>query len=131
MLRIEDTDRTRLTEESIEVILESRQWLGIGWTRDRIDRRSAWPSIKPVPITYPMGAEAYYRYRPPQELQERREEALRRGESPRYDRRCRDLLYPPAGHKPAVRLKAPLDGHTGFVDLIHGDFTFENSEWMT
>jgi glutamyl-tRNA synthetase len=71
---------------------------------------------------------AYYCYCSPQELQERREEALRRGETPRYDRRCRDLQQPPLGRQPAIRVKAPLEGQTCFVDLIHGELTFENSE---
>jgi glutamyl-tRNA synthetase len=128
VLRIEDTDRTRSTEESIQVILEGLSWLGLDWDEgpyrqtERLDVYQA--------HAYRLLAEgrAYHCYCSPQELQERREEALRRGENPRYDRRCRDLPQPPPGRQPAIRIKAPLAGQTTFVDLIHGELTFENSE---
>ena len=77
-----------------------------------IGRRSVWRFIRPMPCVWSRRAKAYYCYCSPQELQERREEALRRGESPRYDRRCRDFQHPPADRKPAIRLKAPLEGQT-------------------
>lgn len=128
VLRIEDTDRTRSTEESIQVILEGLSWLGLDWDEgpyrqtERLDVYQA--------HAYRLLAEgrAYHCYCSPQELQERREAALRRGENPRYDRRCRDLPQPPPGRQPAIRIKAPLAGQTTFVDLIHGELTFENSE---
>jgi glutamyl-tRNA synthetase len=128
VLRIEDTDRTRSTEESIQVILEGLSWLGLDWDEgpyrqtERLDVYQA--------HAYRLLAEgrAYHCYCSPQELQERREAALRRGDNPRYDRRCRDLQQPPPGRQPAIRIKAPLAGQTTFVDLIHGELTFENSE---
>ncbi|HEX2279724.1 MAG TPA: glutamate--tRNA ligase [Candidatus Tectomicrobia bacterium] len=128
VLRIEDTDRTRSTEESIQVILEGLSWLGLDWDEgpyrqtERLDVYQA--------HAYRLLAEgrAYHCYCSPQELQERREAALRRGDNPRYDRRCRDLPQPPPGRQPAIRIKAPLAGQTTFVDLIHGELTFENSE---
>jgi glutamyl-tRNA synthetase len=128
VLRIEDTDRTRSTEESIQVILESLTWLGIDWDEGPHRQTERLEIYQAHAYRLVEEGKAYYCYCSPQELQERREEALRRGESPRYDRRCRDLPSPPTNHQPAIRLKAPLEGQTRFVDLIHGELTFDNSE---
>jgi glutamyl-tRNA synthetase len=128
VLRIEDTDRTRSTEESIQVILESMQWLGLDWDEGPYRQTERLAIYQAHAYRLLAEGKAYHCYCLPQELQERREAALRRGESPRYDRRCRDLPHPPAGRKPAIRLKAPLQGQIAFVDLIHGALTFENSE---
>jgi glutamyl-tRNA synthetase len=128
VLRIEDTDRTRSTEESIQAILEGLQWLGLDWDEGPYRQTERLAIYQSQAYRLLEAGKAYYCYCSPQELQERREEALRRGESPRYDRRCRELSHPPAGRKPAIRLKAPLEGQTRFVDLIHGDLTFDNSE---
>jgi glutamyl-tRNA synthetase len=128
VLRIEDTDRTRSTEESIQVILESLRWLGLDWDEGPYRQTERLAIYQAHAYRLLEAGKAYHCYCAPQELQERREEALRRGESPRYDRRCRNLSHPPTGRKPAIRLKAPLEGQTRFVDLIHGELTFENSE---
>ncbi len=128
VLRIEDTDRTRSTEESIEAILEGLQWLGLDWDEGPYRQTERLAVYQAHAYRLLEAGKAYYCYCSPQELQERREAALRRGESPRYDRRCRDLPQPPAGGTPAIRLKAPLQGQTRFVDLIHGELTFDNSE---
>jgi glutamyl-tRNA synthetase len=128
VLRIEDTDRTRSTEESIQVILEGLKWLGLDWDEGPYRQTERLAIYQAHAYRLLEEGKAYYCYCSPQELQERRKEALRRGETPRYDRRCRDLQQPPPGHQPAIRLKAPLEGQTCFVDLIHGELTFENSE---
>jgi glutamyl-tRNA synthetase len=128
VLRIEDTDRTRSTEESIQVILESLTWLGIEWDEGPYRQTERLQIYQAQAHRLVETGKAYYCYCSPQELQERREQALRRGESPRYDRRCRDLPQPATDRQAAIRLKAPLTGQTRFVDLIHGELTFENSE---
>jgi glutamyl-tRNA synthetase len=128
VLRIEDTDRTRSTDESIQMILEGLLWLGLNWDEGPYRQTERLAIYQAHAYRLLEEGKAYHCYCSPQELQARREEALRRGETPRYDRRCRDLPQPPAGRKPAIRLKAPLEGQTRFVDLIHGELTFENSE---
>jgi glutamyl-tRNA synthetase len=128
VLRIEDTDRTRSTEESIQTILEGLRWLGLDWDEGpyrQTERLSIYQSHAHRLLD---AGHAYRCYCSPQDLQARREEALRRGENPRYDRRCRELQRQPAGSQPAIRLKAPLAGQTRFVDLIHGELTFDNGE---
>jgi glutamyl-tRNA synthetase len=128
VLRIEDTDRTRSTEESIQGILEGLQWLGLDWDEGPYRQTERLAIYQAHAYRLLEEGKAYHCYCSPQELQARREAALRQGEPLRYDRRCRDLLHPPAGRTPAIRLKAPLHGQTRFVDLIHGALTFDNSE---
>ena len=128
VLRIEDTDRTRSTDESIQMILEGLLWLGLDWDEGPYRQTERLAIYQAHAYRLLEEGKAYHCYCSPQELQARREEALRRGEAPRYDRRCRDLPQPPAGRQPAIRLKAPLEGQTHFVDLIHGALTFENGE---
>jgi glutamyl-tRNA synthetase len=128
VLRLEDTDRTRSTEESIQMILEGLRWLGLDWDEGPFRQTERLAIYQAHAYRILEEGKAYHCYCSPEELQARREEALRRGETPRYDRRCRDLQQPPTGRKPAIRLKAPLEGKTCFVDLIHGELTFDNSE---
>jgi glutamyl-tRNA synthetase len=128
VLRIEDTDRSRSTEESIQAILEGLRWLGLDWDEGPYRQTERLAIYQAHAHRLLDEGKAYRCYCSPQELQERRAEALRRGESPRYDRRCRDLAQPPPGRTPAIRLKAPLEGQTRFVDLIHGELAFDNSE---
>lgn len=128
VLRIEDTDRTRSTEDSIEVILESMRWLGLDWDEGPYRQTGRLAIYQAHAYRLLEEGKAYRCYCSPQELQERRAEALRRGENPRYDRRCRDLAQPLLDRESAIRLKAPLEGQTSFVDLIHGELTFDNSE---
>jgi glutamyl-tRNA synthetase len=128
VLRIEDTDRTRSTEESIQAILEGLRWLGLDWDEGPYRQTDRLAIYQEHAHRLLEESWAYRCYCAPHELQERRQEALRRGENPRYDRRCRDLSQPPPDRQPAIRLKAPLEGQTQFVDLIHGELTFDNSE---
>jgi glutamyl-tRNA synthetase len=128
VLRIEDTDRSRSTEESIQAILEGLRWLGLEWDEGPYRQTERLAIYQEHAYRLLEEGQAYRCYCTPEELQERREEALRRGESPRYDRRCRDQSQPPPGRNAAIRLKAPLQGQTHFGDLIHGELTFDNSE---
>ena len=90
---MEDTDRTRSTEESIQVILEGLTWLGIDWDEGPYRQTERLEIYQAHAYRLVEEGKAYYCYCSPQELQERREEAMRRGESPRYDRRCRDFQH--------------------------------------
>jgi len=128
ILRMEDTDRTRSTEESIQAILEGLRWLGLDWDEGPYRQTDRLAIYQAHAYRLLQAGKAYRCYCAPQELQQRREEALRRGESPGYDRRCRDLPHPPTDLPCAIRLKAPLEGQTRFTDLIHGEVTFENTE---
>lgn len=128
ILRIEDTDRTRSTEEYIDSIIEGVRWLDLDWDEgpyrqtDRFDvyRRYAEKLLKEE--------KAYYCYCSPEELEQRRQEALSKGQTPKYDGRCRHLKGPVPERKPVVRFKMPQEGETVVNDLIKGSIAFENAQ---
>ena len=78
VLRMEDTDRTRSTEDSIQVILESLRWLGIDWDEGPYRQTERLAVYQAHAHRLVEAGQAYYCYCSPQELQERRDEALRR-----------------------------------------------------
>jgi glutamyl-tRNA synthetase len=128
ILRIEDTDRERSTEESIEQIIEGMKWLGLDWDEGpyrQTERQQIY--LEHVERLLKEG-KAYRCYCTPEELEERRKTALSKGEKPKYDGRCRELKNPPADRPYAVRFKTPQDGKTIFNDLLRGEVVFDNSE---
>ena len=142
VLRLEDTDVTRSTEENVQSILRSLSWLGLEWDEgpeiggpygpyfqmQRLDTyREALAKLLE-------GGAAYYCYCTPEELEAEREAARAAHEAYRYGRRCRYLTpeqraaYEAEGRRPVVRFKMPVEGQTSFHDLIRGEITFENRE---
>ncbi len=128
ILRIEDTDVERSTQESVKAILDGMKWLNLDWDEgpffqsQRMDRYSYFAE------KLLNEGKAYYCYCTPEELQERRERALKEGKKPTYDRRCRDLKEPIVDRKPVIRFKAPLDGETIVDDIVKGRVIFKNEE---
>ncbi|MBI4378388.1 MAG: glutamate--tRNA ligase [Nitrospinae bacterium] len=128
ILRIEDTDRERSTEESIEQIIEGMKWLGLDWDEGpyrQTERQQIYLSHVERLLK---DGKAYRCYCTQEELEERRKIALSKGEKPKYDGRCRGLKNPPADKPYAVRFKTPQEGKTIFIDLIRGEVVFDNSE---
>jgi glutamyl-tRNA synthetase len=142
LLRIEDTDRDRSTDESIHQILDAMTWLELDWDgegpEDDGTYRGYFRQTSRFEI-YRAHAErlldegrAYRCYCTPEELDARREAAQARGETFRYDGRCRDLPLRP-GVPAALRLRIPDTGTTVVPDLVHGDVTFDNAsldDWI-
>jgi glutamyl-tRNA synthetase len=138
ILRIEDTDRERSTEESIEQIIEGMKWLGLDWDEGPY-RQTERQQIYLLHVERLLNeGKAYRCYCTPEELEERRKSALSKGEKPKYDGRCRELNPPSPPllkggergvDKPyAVRFKTPQDGKTVFTDILRGEVVFDNSE---
>jgi glutamyl-tRNA synthetase len=128
VLRIEDTDRDRSTDEYIASIMEGMTWLGLDWDEGphrQTERFGIYASYIEKLLS---AGQAYHCYCTPEELEERRAEAQANGLTLAYDRRCRDLKEPPPGRTPAVRFRMPLDGITIVPDLIKGNITFENAQ---
>ncbi len=128
ILRIEDTDQDRSTEEAIQAIIESMQWLELDWDEGPYRQTERLALYQEHAEKLLATGNAYYCYCSPEELQRQREEAQKRGEAPRYDRRCRDRTDVPPGIKPAIRLKAPLEGTTAYHDLVYGEIRFDNAQ---
>lgn len=128
VLRIEDTDRERSTQPSIDAILDAMTWLGLEWDegpfyqtelvavhREHVDRMLS-------------AGNAYRCTCTAEELEAKRETARAAGRNPVYDRTCRDRKDVPAGIPFTVRLRAPIDGTTVVPDLIRGNVEFRNTE---
>lgn len=136
ILRIEDTDRTRLVENSLESILEGLRWLGLEWDEGPEAGGPYGPYFQSQRLAIYREYEqklfeegkAYYCSCSPERLAAMRQEQQKRKEDPRYDRRCRDLHLGPEvdGTRCVLRLKVPTDGETTFDDKIRGRVVFNN-----
>lgn len=128
VLRIEDTDHERSTEESIAEILESMRWLGLDWDAGpyrQTERQGLYS--KKVEQLFNEG-KAYRCYCTPEELDRKRNEAQKRGLKPKYDGTCRDRTDTPEGSPSVVRFKAPLEGSVVVEDLLRGKIVFDIAE---
>ncbi|MCX7990636.1 MAG: glutamate--tRNA ligase [Proteobacteria bacterium] len=128
ILRIEDTDVERSTDESVQAILDGMNWLGLSWDEGPFFQSKRMDRYKLYAERLLEEGKAYYCYCQPEELQERRERALKDGKKPTYDRRCRERKDVPAGLTPVIRFKAPQEGQTIVEDLIKGTVVFNNNE---
>ena len=129
ILRVEDTDLERSTQASVDAILEGMQWLGLDWDEGPFFQTQRMARYKEVIEKFLAEGKAYYCYASKEELDELRKQQMARGEKPRYDGRWRDSKAPPpAGVKPVVRFRNPLEGAVTFDDLIKGPITVANSE---
>ncbi|MCX7770371.1 MAG: glutamate--tRNA ligase [Proteobacteria bacterium] len=128
ILRIEDTDVERSTEESVQAILDGMKWLNLDWDEGPFFQSKRMDRYTYFAEKLLKEGKAYYCYCKPEELQERREQALKEGKKPTYDRRCRDLKGPINDRKPVIRFKAPLEGETIVDDIVKGRVIFKNEE---
>ena len=130
LLRIEDTDRKRSTDDAVEAIYDGLKWLGLEWDGDAISQFSRVERHKEAVQQLLDSGNAYKCYCTPDELTEMRELARSEGRSMRYDGRWRDRdpAEAPEGVDPVVRLKAPLDGETVIDDLVQGQVRVENAQ---
>jgi len=127
ILRIEDTDRTRSTEEYIDAIIEGMKWLDLDWDEGPYRQTDRFDVYRRYTEKLLNEGKAYYCYCLPEELEQRRQEALVQGKSPKYDGRCRNLQDSIPGKNPAVRFRMPQEGETAVNDLIKGKTVFDNA----
>ena len=129
ILRIEDTDVARSTQESVDAILEGMSWLGLDWDEGPFYQSDNFPLYKEYVQKLLETGKAYKCYCSAEDLDAKREKALKEGGKPKYDGTCRELpLQPDDGRPYVVRFKAPQQGTTCWNDLIKGKISFENSE---
>jgi glutamyl-tRNA synthetase len=128
ILRIEDTDQTRSTGESIQIILDGMKWLGLDWDEGPFRQTERMTIYREHVDRLLKQGKAYYCYCTPDELEARRKEALASGRPPKYDRKCRTLKTPVSGRTPAVRFLSSDEGQTIVRDMIRGAVTFENQQ---
>ncbi|MBW1908736.1 MAG: glutamate--tRNA ligase [Deltaproteobacteria bacterium] len=127
ILRIEDTDRARSTDEATRAILESMAWLGLDWDEGPYFQSQRYDIYNGMIEHLLSIGQAYHCHCSPEELEQRRKEARAKGLKPKYDGKCRELGLGPAPGS-VVRLKIPQTGVTHFDDLIKGTIRFDNEE---
>jgi glutamyl-tRNA synthetase len=132
VLRIEDTDLERSTEESIAVILESMAWLGLDYDEGPIRQTARLERYRQTIDEMLADGRAYRCYATPEELDALREEQRARGDKPRYDGRWRPENARgkaiPEGIKPVIRFRNPDDGMVTWNDLVKGEISISNTE---
>lgn len=130
LLRIEDTDRERSTDEAVEKIHESLEWLGITWDGESISQFQNRHRHQEIALQMLASGHAYKCYAQPEELDEMRAKQKEQGLAQRYDGRWRDRdeSQAPSGIAPVIRLKAPLTGETTLHDEVQGTITVQNEQ---
>jgi glutamyl-tRNA synthetase len=127
ILRVEDTDVERSQERFVEEIQESLRWLGLDWDEGPFFQSERLQLYHEYADRLIQAGAAYYCDCDPEDLEERRQKALARGDKPRYEGRCRERGLGP-GPQRAVRFKTPQIGTTGWQDQIKGPIAFDNNE---
>jgi glutamyl-tRNA synthetase len=130
LLRIEDTDRKRSSDEAVTAITDGLKWLGLDWDGDSVSQFSQAARHAEVAEQLLADGNAYKCYCSPEELQAMRDTARAEGRSMRYDGRWRerDPGDAPAGVAPVIRMKAPLEGETVIEDLVQSDVTVAHDQ---
>src|SRR5215813_5304471 len=134
ILRIEDTDFERSSEEMVEGILEGMRWIGLDWDEGPFYQSKRLDLYRQTADKILASGHAYYCFCTKEELERRRLEATAAGRPPMYDRRCRNIEpaiakeRKAAGEAAAVRFAVPEGGATSFDDAVFGTVEFSNAE---
>jgi glutamyl-tRNA synthetase len=130
LLRIEDTDKARGSDQAVQVILDGLAWLGLQADAPAVFQSAQAARHVEVANQLLAAGRAYYCYCTADELRGMREAAQAAGKPPRYNGywRDRDPALAPAGIAPAIRLKAPREGETVLQDLVQGSVRVANAE---
>jgi glutamyl-tRNA synthetase len=134
LLRIEDTDKARSTDESTRAIFDGLNWLGLGWDEDVVHQGANIERHRADAQTLLDTGQAYRCFCTAKELDEMRTAALARKEAFKYDRRCSRLDLAEVERRVStgvpfsVRFRVDDTGETGWTDLVHGPIMFPNRD---
>jgi glutamyl-tRNA synthetase len=134
ILRIEDTDFERSSEDMVQGILDGMRWLGLNWDEGPFFQSQRLPNYHAMAERLRQSGHAYYCFCTKEELEQRRAEAVAAGRPPMYDRRCRLIARgdaeqrAKAGEACALRFAVPEGGVTAFEDAVFGKVEFANAE---
>lgn len=130
VVRIEDTDRKRHSEEAVQAIIDGLAWMGLEYDGEIISQFSRMDRHADIAKELISQGKAYYCYCSPEELEEMREQAKESGAKTFYDRRWRDAdpSSAPKDVLPVVRIKAPLEGMTTIKDHVQGEVSVSNDQ---
>ena len=127
ILRIEDTDLERSTQESVQAIFDGMEWLGLNYDTEPTFQTHNFSRYKAVIGQLLETGHAYYCDCSKEELEILREQQMAAKEKPRYNGKCRDANKPQSD-KTVVRFKTPVGGSITIDDLVKGDITVANKE---
>ena len=128
VLRIEDTDRQRSTQENVDAILDGMSWLGLDADEGPFYQTKRYARYREICDQLLESGRAYRCYCTREELDELRKRQLAAGEKSRYDGRCRERSGPRDGIEPVVRFMNPTDGEVVVDDQVKGRVVFRNEE---
>jgi glutamyl-tRNA synthetase len=128
VLRIEDTDIERSTEEAKQAILDGMNWLGLDADSEPVYQTQRFDRYNAIIQQLLSEGKAYKCFMPAEELDAIREEQKARGEKPRYPGTWRDRTDHPEGQPFVIRFKNPLEGSVVFKDHVRGQIEIANSE---
>ena len=128
ILRIEDTDLERSTQESVNAILEGMSWLGLDYDAGPFYQTQHFDRYKEIIQQLLAQGDAYYCYCSKDELEQLRADQMANKQKPRYNGKCRDSGALDPSKEPVIRFKNPEDGVVTIVDLVKGDIVVANKE---
>jgi glutamyl-tRNA synthetase len=124
LLRIEDTDKARSTQQATEAIVQGLKWLGLHWDQQVVYQSQNFARHQEVGQQLYAKGQAYYCDCSPEMLEASRAEALKTGQKPGYNGRCRHRGLTEG----ALRLKTPEAGSVTIQDLVQGPVTIQNEQ---
>jgi glutamyl-tRNA synthetase len=127
ILRIEDTDLERSTQESVDAILEGMDWLELHYDEGPYYQTKRFDRYLAVAQQLIDMGKAYYCHCSKERLEKCREMQIANKQKPRYDGHCRDKKLLPNGSH-VIRFLNPVDGAVEFDDLVRGKLVFQNEE---
>lgn len=128
LFRIEDTDRKRHSEEAVEALIRSMEWLELDWNGEIVSQFANQARHVEVANELLAAGKAYKCFCTPEELDEMRTKAKAEGLPTFYDRRWRDNGDHPEGQDYVIRIKAPLEGSVSVSDKVQGDVNVEAAQ---
>ena len=129
ILRVEDTDQARSTQQSVDAIIEGMRWIALDYDEGPIFQSDRFGRYQAIANQLLDENNAYRCYCSKEELDEVRESQRQRGLKPRYDRRCRDRVDVPGGQvESVIRFRTPLEGTVSFNDAVRGPISIQNEE---
>jgi glutamyl-tRNA synthetase len=128
ILRIEDTDRERSTQESVQAILDGMQWLALDYDEGPIHQTHRFDRYREVANELLASRHAYHCYCSKERLEKLREQQMADGVKPRYDGLCRERSDAVPGVTPVIRFRNPVGGSVVFDDRVRGHIEISNDE---
>ena len=128
VLRIEDTDRERSTDASVQAIFDGMEWLGLSHDEGPFFQTDRFPRYLDIIQQLLDQGDAYHCYCSAEEVEAMREEQRANKQKPRYNGKCRHRTEAVEGVSPVVRFKNPETGVVAFNDLVRGEISIANEE---